>query len=143
MAISQQQHPVFVYGTLRTGQPNHRLFNEGVIASINPAILRRAQMHGAGRGFPYVTDGDNEVVGELVWLTADRYQDTLRRLDRLEGYHGPAARNHYDRVQRDVATESSDGDEVLVTAWVYLAAPGIRVGAPVPTGDWVASTEAA
>lgn len=125
-------HPVFVYGTLRSGQPNHRLFGDGVIELITTARLDGAVMFGLGRGFPYVIDGDGVVTGELVTVSSASFHRVMSTLDALEGYRGPGYDNHYDRVLRTVTA-----DNATVTAWMYLATPRCSLGEPVPSGDWV------
>lgn len=127
-----QRFPVFVYGTLRTGQPNHRLL-DGAIASVTPGVLHHAAMYGAGAPFPFVTDGDGTVTGELIHISSGRYTEMLRRLDSLEGFFGPDdPSNMYHRVQRPIETATH-----TVPAWVYLAATRRYKDRPIPSGDWV------
>ena len=121
--VTEPQHPIFVYGTLLHGQPNRRLLDNSIRA-LTKAVLNNSQMHGAGRAFLYVVDGNDIVVGELIWLDPTRYYKILARLDQLEGYDEKgSSRNHYDRMERTVTT-----DQGTITAWVYLASGRVPLG---------------
>jgi gamma-glutamylcyclotransferase (GGCT)/AIG2-like uncharacterized protein YtfP len=130
--------PVFVYGTLRRGQPNHALITDAVRTA--PAWLDGHALHGHGLAFPCVTlSPGRRVRGELVWPADGAEAKLLARLDQLEGFVAdcdPA--NHYDRVVRTCRLE----DATEVRAWVYLAGPEARArlaAGPdrvVATGDW-------
>ncbi len=131
--------PLFVYGTLRPGEPNHDLFLRGRTHS-----EERARLHGAalydGPGYPYAVDTPGAVtVGELVTARPDAYPQLLRELDRLEEYAPGDPHNLYERVEREVTRET---DGTAVRAWVYLAAPAVTArlrthGKPIEGGDWI------
>lgn len=131
-----KQLPVFVYGTLRPGCGNFAWTLAGNTAAITPATLDGATMY-RGPGFPYVAAGDGVVVGDLIDITADRYDDVLATLDGLEGYRpGHRGGSHYDRVQCTVMTP--DGPR---QAWVYMV--NQQLGRePIPSGDWLVATTA-
>lgn len=113
---------VFVYGTLKTGRGNNRWF-------LSDSTLRgRARIDGQWRmvdlgGFPAVLQCADEakrtpICGE-VWLVD---KDTMRELDRLEGYP-----EFYKR-------------EPVVTAfgpaWMYCMGEDAIEAPPVPAGLW-------
>ncbi len=133
----QQQLPVFVYGTLRTGECNYRRLLAEVDETSSSATLSNAVMY-VGPGFPYVTTGDGIVVGDLIQIAPRHYATTMNQLDMLEGYRGPGERNHYDRIIATVTNAAGDQLE----AWVYLA--GAMVSSQLSerqrifTGDWLA-----
>jgi len=115
----ENQHLIFVYGTLRTGHSNHQL-------------LGAAHCYGVGRtrdnfamyiisGYPYVTSAEPRypIVGEL-YAVDDRM---LERLDKVEGHP------HY-YVRRKVVVDV--GDEEF-SAWMYLRDPP---GSLLPSGDY-------
>lgn len=132
--------PVFVYGTLRTGQHNAPLL-AGRVHHVTPAHLPGVDLHDAG-GYPFAVPTDNPanratgVVGELVYLTPDTAAEALAVLDQLEGYRGPGhPGNLYDRVRVTVLAAGR-----RTSAWVYLAAPPrrgeVRQLPRITSGDW-------
>ncbi|MFF7050018.1 gamma-glutamylcyclotransferase [Streptomyces griseorubiginosus] len=130
--------PVFVYGTLRPGQCNHDDYLAGRYRQAVPAIAPGHVMY--AQDVPIVSDGDSSVTGDLIFLRSEVYDDTLRRLDRLEGTADSGGPGLYCRVIRAVLTVRSDGGGV--DAWIYHATPATQQrfhGAPrVLSGDWLA-----
>jgi len=127
-------YPIFVYGTLRHGEHNYSRLLATASNYERRASLKGAAMF-AGPGFPYVTRrGVGTVTGDLIWVDDD--QTTLARLDQLEGYRGPDAHNHYDRVLCDVTTDTGEP----VAAWVYFAGDNVELHRlpPIASGDWLA-----
>ena len=111
---------VFVYGTLRSGEPNHYLLD-------HHDLVRRGRTEPAFElvslgAFPaLVHGGRTAVTGEVYEVDAV----TLAALDRLEGHP-----SFYER--RPIVLD--DGDEVLA----YLLSPEQAHGRPrIPTGDWL------
>lgn len=95
-------HLVFVYGTLKKGFHNH-------------GLLEESEYEGPGKvpghlyvvGLPYYKKADDGVVyGELYRVD----DNTLARLDRLEGYneHNPE-RSFYNRIEVDTAIGDNEG----------------------------------
>lgn len=111
---------VFVYGTLKRGEPNHAW-----LTSTEPGH-GRAELVGAARmarpfpllvagpyNIPYCLDRPGEghhIRGEVYRIDADK----LSQLDELEAY--PA---HYNRRQEEVIL-SDAADATPLKAWVYL-----------------------
>lgn len=137
---SPNPNPVFVYGTLRTGNGNYRNVLEGHTQKEQTgARLPGTSMYTNG-GFPYVLEEDDGqgVTGDLMYLDYDDLADTMQNLDWLEGT-GDDLRNdhnHYNRHLRYVQT----GDNEYVQAWVYMP-PDVDRGRisslrKVETGDW-------
>ncbi|WP_116210080.1 gamma-glutamylcyclotransferase family protein [Streptomyces olivoreticuli] len=135
--VDRELLPVFVYGTLRPGRGNHARLLRGRTVAEKPARMRGAALY-EGPGYPYaVADPEGEILGEALWLPADRYDAVLASLDVLEGYEPGGSANHYVRVIRPVRLP--DGD--TVRAWVYLAeerlAARLRLrGRRVEGGNW-------
>lgn len=134
------QIPVFVYGTLRTGLGNWSWALRGKTLSESPATLAGAYMRDNG-GFPFVhmTDAAPEatVIGEVMVIDPDHYDDVMDALDSLEGYYGPGRPNMYDRVLVDVTTD----DGQTITAYTYLAGADlyqnrVRHLPRITSGDW-------
>ena len=110
---------VFVYGTLRAGEPNHYLLDHhDLVARARTEAAFELVSLGA---FPaMVAGGATAVVGEVYEV--DPY--TLAALDRLEGHP-----RFYQR--RPIRLE--DGDEVFT----YLLSPEQARGQTrIPSGDW-------
>lgn len=119
MDRAAQRHLVFVYGTLLSGESNHRLLSRSAPAGA-ARTAARYELADLG-GYPaMIAGGATAVCGEL-WEVDD---DTLSRLDELEGHPG-----FYERqmVQLD------DGRSALA----YLPQPEQTRGCPrIASGDW-------
>jgi gamma-glutamylcyclotransferase (GGCT)/AIG2-like uncharacterized protein YtfP len=140
--IMNEQLPVFVYGTLRHGCGNYEALLEGCTTAEFSAQAEGLALYGARFAFPYaaVREG-GVVVGELMVIDPQRYDEVLRHLDMLEGYRQKHPESsHYVRVTRTVRCEI-DGQWVSREAYLYLA--GNRAIARfdeadlIPGGDWV------
>lgn len=111
--------PVFVYGTLRSGQGNYSNLLRGLTRQETTDVtMPGGEMYSNG-GFPYVlatNDPANEVKGDLMYLDNDHYLDTMEGLDALEGTATLwSDRNHYNRSLQFIKT----GDNEYTQAWVY------------------------
>jgi len=124
---------VFVYGTLRRGEPNRPLI-EPLVASSLPARVR-GDMYTLGE-YPAVIPGGGRVRGELLGFTD--LAEALRRMDELESYHGPGdPRNEYERAV--VRAELEDGRTEDCYCYLYAKPYFLqRFARPVPGGDWLA-----
>lgn len=139
--ISPNPNPVFVYGTLRSGQGNYKSILRGnTQKEQESAFLPGSSMYTNG-AFPYVVEEDqgSGVSGDLMFIDYDSFQETMQSLDYLEGTNNGLSSdsNHYNRTLRYVQT----GDKEYTQAWVYLP-PDIdrsRITQlpQVPTGDWI------
>lgn len=111
--------PVFIYGTLRPGQKNHRRFLAGCARREVPARIR-GELHvfldPGGARYPFLVPGDDIVRGDLVELREECRRQTLADIDRLEGYDAQNDGGLYLRRRRPVETDSGE----TVEAWVYL-----------------------
>jgi gamma-glutamylcyclotransferase (GGCT)/AIG2-like uncharacterized protein YtfP len=113
--------PIFVYGTLKRGEPNYVRYLTGQTAGELAARLAGAALFTEGP-YPFLTQepdlllpGD-EVHGALISLRPAVYQLVMDDLDRLEGYVEGGSQNLYERVVREVVTGAG-----LQPAWVYIA----------------------
>ena len=115
-------HTVFVYGTLRKGQPNRAVMEPHLVADLGEGQIRGA-MYDLGL-FPAVTlEEDGLVTGEWVRVT----DEGLARLDRLEGYP-----SFYDRA---IVSDTTN----VLRGWVYcMARRKVDGYERVESGDWVA-----
>ena len=116
---------MFVYGTLRTGQANHRLHLPG--RAMEPAVLDDYELRLGDWPWVRVAAGSS-VVGEVVAVEPE----ALARLDLLEDVAGGWYRRERCVVRLAEGAEAE--------AWTYvagtIAASGDR---PVPGGDWLAA----
>lgn len=96
-------HLVFVYGTLKRGQLNHKL-----LYPIQPifGVAQGFDIH-AGPQFPFAIKGQGRIKGE-VYEVDDK---TLALLDKLEGV--PTL---YQRVKAKVITYKGD-----LECWIYVS----------------------
>lgn len=119
---------VFVYGTLRRDEYNHRLMLKAKIRSTK--CWTNGRLYDTGFGYPaMVQDPAGRVYGELYQVT----EEQLAALDDLEGYRGAGGNNEYERVRQAVYTEQ--GEE---TAYVYVYPPqkAMELGQEIISGDW-------
>lgn len=133
--------PVFVYGTLRSGLGNYQSILAGHTDAEVPASLSGVTMYDAG-GCPFVSDrGTGTVVGEIMYLTPADVEETMVRLDRLEGFRDfNNPRNMYERTQVVVTVTDGPDAGTQVTVWTYLTAASTRDWTTsmriVESGDW-------
>lgn len=131
--------PFFVYGTLRPGHGNSRMWAGHAVAEHDgTARAHGVRLLGEGAGFPYAVrsnDPTDITVGAIIRPLpgVGRYDHVLSQFDMLEGYP-----DHYDRVQ--VIIDTPDGwtrcfmyeppahDEFTQRRLAHLR--------PVPDGDW-------
>lgn len=111
---------VFVYGTLRRGEPNHHLLDARMLLRAGRTEPRFT--HVSLGALPAMIDGgETAVVAEVYDVDAV----ALAALDRLEGHA---------RFYRRRPIRLADGDEVLA----YLLSPEQVRGRPsIPSGDWL------
>ncbi|MCA1031176.1 gamma-glutamylcyclotransferase [Bacillus timonensis] len=117
---------VFVYGTLRKGEGNHRLL-EGATCMAEQAWAI-GTLYDTGYGYPAMKSAKNSrVYGELYSIT----ESTLAALDQLEGFTAGGTHNLYERIQQTVHT-----DKGSVLAYLYVAATDHLCHKPISSGDW-------
>jgi len=94
----------FVYGTLMTNCSNHHLFEEDSIVSIEEVEVSGMELYIYKTAmFPCMVESvnkDNKVYGQLITISEEYLEDTIKHLDRLEGYFEPNSNyNFYERIQ--------------------------------------------
>lgn len=115
----------FVYGTLRAGQPNHRLLADARLVGCGETV-KPAAMYSAG-AYPAVNL--DEPVGPITGEVYECTEEIWRRLDRLEGY--PI---HYTRSRVAVRLLLEETGHT-VEAWIYHQDD--PHGSLIPSGDWL------
>lgn len=120
MTTDSPRLPIFVYGTLRPGHGNARMWEghgDGLHDGAATVLGYRLTSNG---GFPYLVADDGSVTaGCLVEPEPAEYEHVLARMDALEGYAQHSRHNHYERVH--VVVHTPEGP---VLAWVYIPAAG-------------------
>ena len=108
--------PLFAFGTLRRGEPNHH-FLDGAFERWLPGTLHDYERTIAPHGFPAVAPAIGEqVTGELFFFRADLFIEALGRCDILEDIpRGELIGRFYRRAQVVVATAAGN-----FTAWAYV-----------------------
>lgn len=143
--MSDDYAVVFVYGTLRPGQPNHSLIARDVQAAVSAHGHGLRLYAAAHHGYPYATTGrpGDCVVGALLTFRPDREGAAIGRLDYLEGFDadGPD-RGHYVRRRRTFVADQPSRvgpTGTPVDAWIYLAGPTTSPAglSSISTGDWL------
>lgn len=136
--------PVFVYGTLRTGEVNAGVLDRWRLRT-EPAWLPDHHLHVleypcvVPAGDHRAPDAPVPVVGELVWIRAGAHRAALERLDRFEGFvPDDRAGSLYTREHASARTGTGDD----VRCWVYVAGNGLQArlheGNRVGSGNWSA-----
>ena len=128
--------PVFVYGTLRTGQRNWRRLLRGYTTSERPAVAPHHVMF--ARGVPFVADGAGVVVGDVIVIQPDQYVAVLQTLDELEEFDPHSGEGWYVRVARTVLVNDEP-----VLAWIYHGSGAtlrdFSAADQIADGDWIHS----
>jgi gamma-glutamylcyclotransferase (GGCT)/AIG2-like uncharacterized protein YtfP len=136
--------PVFVYGTLRRGQCNHRVI-EASLDGVRDARLAGHVLYASG--LPWIAPGDpaSTVTGDLLLISPDRYADGLRALDRLEGYRPPHSCMYVRTLVRAAFRPAPDGPWTDCDAWAYLGGKTFPADPrlAVASGDWTSPRRAA
>lgn len=143
--------PIFVYGTLRSGEGNHaHYFPREAVLRFQAARMFGLGVYNPHAGFPFAKEHEDatvSTVGELYWLTGDELGDEVRdNIDALEGFVPYAVPTFYKRVCRSALVDEDEYDENPIRCWVYVAAPMIAETLTeenrVVDGDWVAASKA-
>jgi gamma-glutamylcyclotransferase (GGCT)/AIG2-like uncharacterized protein YtfP len=120
--------PVFVYGTLRSGQVNHYYVSNSIFVGVAKSNEHYC-MHANKIPFVSASQRVSQIIGE-VYLVSD---SQLSVLDSLEGYRpeNPDS-SWYDRKQIDVVLENGE----QMNAYCYFNES--RCDLPIiPTGDYL------
>jgi gamma-glutamylcyclotransferase (GGCT)/AIG2-like uncharacterized protein YtfP len=102
---------VFVYGTLKRGQCREKMWPRQPLAV--EIALTLGQLYDLGP-YPGLVEGTDRVLGELWRFAADDMDETLRVLDRVEGF-----RNEPGDLYRRVALECTTAAGEVISAHAY------------------------
>ncbi len=113
---SNEYLPLFTFGTLRRGEPNHH-YLEGKYERCLTGTLPDFKKSTAAHGFPAVAPSPGDcVTGELFFIRRELFDQTLQNCDLLEdiipgGLIGP----YYQRAEVEIETDLGN-----FTAWAYI-----------------------
>ena len=112
---------LIVYGTLMSGESNHRFCRNAV--NITPCTIT-GTLYDTGYGFPaFVPEGENTVAAELIEIPFEDWE----AVDRLEGYP-----RLYDRLM--FPAKLADGTDT--TGWVYVMHTLPEMAQVIESGSW-------
>lgn len=123
---------LFVYGTLRLGEPLWPRV-ERFVERVESAILSGYVLYDLPEGYPAVEPGHGEVTGALLHLKPEHVERAIQIADRLEGFVEDEPGSLYQRVIVEVADQS---------AYTYVYHPNRRAylrshGELIASGDWL------
>ncbi|MCP8970061.1 gamma-glutamylcyclotransferase family protein [Ectobacillus ponti] len=118
---------LFVYGTLRKDEHNHH-YLEGA-ECVAEVCWTAGRLHDTGLGYPALEEAEGQVYGELYRIT----EAHLPAIDELEDYVEGSTDNLYERVTRQIMTETGAHE-----AFVYVIHPNYRhlLQVHLAGGDW-------
>ncbi|OIK13655.1 hypothetical protein BIV60_13720 [Bacillus sp. MUM 116] len=124
----ENRHLVFVYGTLRKQERNHKLLKNAVC--VENGCWTEGKLFDSHHGYPFLVQStEGKVVGEL-YLVDDA---NLSDLDRLEEYHGVGKNNLYDRVEQLIQTDNGNYQAVVYVLPDKSNSKNMQL---IENGDW-------
>ncbi|MDH4129202.1 MAG: gamma-glutamylcyclotransferase [Spirochaetota bacterium] len=123
-------YPIFVYGTLRSEASYHHLISKWII-TIKKAYTKGSLYHYAIDDefgwYPYLTEGDDVVCGELISFT-----DIDRVLSITDDFEDNGI--VFQRIVHPVFDE----ENTMYNAWVYFIIKGFEKKEKyIKDGDWI------
>ena len=106
---------VFVYGTLKPGEANHKRYCAGKVVNVKRAFVQ-GKLFALPMGYPAMTLGDSQVYGYLLSFSNPRI---LNELDVLEDYQ-PNRQPPEKLYNRQIIEVYEPQSLSLGWAWVYL-----------------------
>lgn len=131
---------LFVYGSLREGFFNYEKYLKGRVAETKAAKLVNMKLyHMPYKGYPAIMFGKDTVIGEIMVLHEDRYEETMKAMDEMEGFISEGnPENEYHKVVLEVQNletnemepcfvyfYNKERDELFDSSATYI-----------PHGDW-------
>ncbi|MCM3764403.1 gamma-glutamylcyclotransferase [Neobacillus niacini] len=119
---------VFVYGTLRRHERNHRLLQNAELVA--EQAWTKGELFDTGLGYPALKQSETGTVYGELYEVSDH---ELALLDQLEGYKENAQDNLYERHKRTIYHDRGETE-----AYVYTIASHNEgmLRTPIPYGDW-------
>ncbi len=133
--------PMFVYGSLRTGEFNWEKYLKGRTLKEVPAVMPGHVMFGATYPYILAAESDQKIIGNLVYLDPANYAEIMEAVDGLEGYDPETNQGDWLRVIREAVYTDPAGQEQRVRAWVYYGNPELlheeEAYTAIESGDWL------
>ena len=78
---------LFVYGSLREGFFNYDKYLAGKVVEKKDASLENMRLyHMPYKGYPAITPGNDKVLGEIMVINEEEYDETVKAMDEMEGF---------------------------------------------------------
>ena len=124
---------VFVYGTLQRGESNHRILEQGEAEFVGTGtaegyLLDLGAFPGAMKG------GEGQFNGELYFLPY--FDDTIRRLDRLEGNGSFYKREVIEVGMHPHYWTGTEGTQRMSWCYFLVSDKNLRHFGPIRCGCW-------
>ena len=104
---------LFVYGSLREGFFNYDKYLSGKVVEKNDASLDNMRLyHMPYKGYPAITHGNDTILGEIMVINEEEYDETVRAMDEMEGFiseNNPE--NEYHKVILEVKNLQNNENE--------------------------------
>lgn len=130
--------PIFVYGTLRNGFGNYERLLKGNTIAEHAAITTGSMFSVYGGGFPALLTepkSNEPIKGELMFIKDELYDEVIRSLDWLEGYHEEY--EHESMYLRKAVKICDESKGEMIESWVYYwNRNGSGLGEHVESGCW-------
>jgi len=131
--------PIFVYGSLRTGQSGNYLLDGQTFMEVTTRMPRLDLYRSLTSSYPYAVPNDANtvgIVGEGMYIIPENYQSVVGSLDNYERYDPASPPDNQIYVRELRPTHEG------VQSWVYVAGPRQadylrNNGILVTSGDWL------
>jgi gamma-glutamylcyclotransferase (GGCT)/AIG2-like uncharacterized protein YtfP len=129
--------PIFVYGTLMTGERNHFQALAAHIVRYEPATILGTLYYYRTEDYPALSEGTHRVTGQL--LHVKNLPEVLDTMNRIEDYRGPGDPDNMYDFSICTAHTATGHD---VRAYVYRINPRLLQThaaefSVIDSGDWV------
>ncbi|MGN1402296.1 MAG: gamma-glutamylcyclotransferase family protein [Bacillus sp. (in: firmicutes)] len=131
---------LFVYGSLREDFFNYTKYLDGMVLKKMAAKLENMKLHHMPyKGYPALTHGKDIILGEIMVLRDDCYDDVMKAVDEMEGFIGENdPDNEYHKVILNVINlETKEEEKCFVYFYNKDKDPLFDNQAVyIPHGDW-------
>ena len=131
---------LFVYGSLREGFFNYNKYLTNKVIEKRAAKLENMRLyHMPYKGYPAITSGDDTVIGEIMVIREDAYEDTMKAMDEMEGFIGENnPENEYHKVILEVENLHTNKKEKCFVYFYNKEKDTFfdNMAIYIPHGDW-------